>query len=110
MPWKAPTHKAQETLEATRQRKREYSSRHRDRLDWYSQKPWRDCRAAFLAIPENVLCADCLKHGIRTPTQEVHHVKDRVEFPDLALDHANLVGLCKRCHSRRTMTEMKEKR
>lgn len=75
---------------------------------FYTGKVWRNCRQAFLNIPGNRLCHDCL---LKTPpaytaTEEVHHIKDRRQYPDLALDFDNMMPLCKSCHSRRTMTEM----
>jgi 5-methylcytosine-specific restriction endonuclease McrA len=77
---------------------------------FYKSTAWRKCRKAFLADPANVLCADCLakRPPVTTPTQEVHHINDRRQYPELALsftDHTgqpNLVGLCKACHTART--------
>ncbi len=45
------------------------------------------------------LCQICLKTGLYTQAQEVHHIKPIRERPDLRLDAANLQALCKPCHS-----------
>lgn len=60
---------------------------------------WRRFRAWFIQQPENVMCADCKQEF----TQEVHHVKKLRDFPELRLNPANCRGLCKACHSARTL-------
>jgi len=57
----------------------------------------------FLA--DHPLCHDCSEQGRITPANEVHHIIDRQERPDLAYDAANLMALCKSCHSSRTTRE-----
>lgn len=68
---------------------------------FYSSAAWRALRAAYLA--EWPLCRRC-PPARPTPALEVHHRKPRDAYPDLALDYANLEGLCRTCH-RKTRAE-----
>lgn len=54
---------------------------------------WQKCRREFLKIvgKQCVLCG-YEKHI------HVHHVQPRHLFPELAVDHTNLIALCKDCH------------
>lgn len=60
---------------------------------------WRKIRNRY--IKAHPLCEECLKQGLYTPAQEVHHI--------LPLSHGgsnaaeNLMALCKPCHSRITV-------
>lgn len=60
---------------------------------------WRRFRDWFLSQPENVICADCRVK----PSIEVHHVKKVRDYPELKLEPSNCRGLCKGCHSARTL-------
>ena len=71
-----------------------------DARRFYSSQPWRRLRA--LVLEESPLCEGCLAGGITKLAQEVHHIQDRRERPDLALARKNLQPLCKACHSRHT--------
>jgi 5-methylcytosine-specific restriction protein A len=57
---------------------------------------WKRFRLWF--INHHPICADC---GIKA-TDEVHHVKKLVDFPELRLVESNCMGLCTRCHRIRT--------
>jgi 5-methylcytosine-specific restriction protein A len=73
-----------------------------DRADdnkFYCSTAWRKLRAAILR--RSPLCVDCGEAGRVTAASEVHHVKERRDFPDLALDPSNLEGLCRPCHNRK---------
>jgi 5-methylcytosine-specific restriction protein A len=61
---------------------------------------WRKFRLQFLA--SNPLCADCLKSDVIAPATEPHHKQKLADRPDLRLDPANVMALCKTCHSLRT--------
>ena len=57
---------------------------------------WRRLRA--LVLTEQPLCAHCLDEGSFSPATDVDHVDN-----DPANNaRSNLVGLCHRCHSRKT--------
>ena len=52
---------------------------------------------------QNDLCAECLKLGIATPIDSVHHIQPAESFPDKEYERmfynlANLVGLCRKHH------------
>lgn len=63
-------------------------------------KKWEKVRKMFLK--EHPLCEDCLRYGVYTPAQEVHHIEKVKDRPDRRLDPTNLMALCKACHNRRT--------
>ena len=68
---------------------------------------WLRFRQRALADPESfglphdfMFCHDC--KPVLKRTEEIHH-KIRVSVrPDLKYTPSNLMGLCKRCHSKRT--------
>lgn len=51
------------------------------------------------------LCQDCLKRGIITPMEEVHHITEltpeNISDPAVSLNLDNLVSLCRDCHQAR---------
>lgn len=63
---------------------------------FYSSARWRRLRAMKLRL--NALC-EC---GCGLVAQDVHHIVDRKEAPDLAYDVGNLASMAKACHSRIT--------
>ena len=64
---------------------------------------WVRFRIAYLS--SHPYCRDCEERGILNIATEVHHVLPLLQRPDLRLDEANMLSLCKRCHSRRTAAE-----
>lgn len=76
---------------------------------FYDRAAWRKTRAYVLS--QAPLCADPFgvhkkEHEV-TAASEVDHIVPRSERPDLELDIDNLQPLCKSCHSRKTMTDMR---
>ena len=69
----------------------------RERDKFYSSTPWMRLRRAFLAI--NPLCARCLAKGLTVAATIAHHRRERLDYPELALDDRNLEALCDSCHS-----------
>lgn len=67
-------------------------------LGFYDRAAWRRLRAWFLAA--NPLCWRCLERDELVPAEIAHHIIERLERPDLALDPANLMALCWSCHSK----------
>ena len=65
---------------------------------FYWSKPWREVRARVLAEEPSCFC------GCGLPSNTVDHVKNRREYPALALERANLHGWYDRCHNRKTAT------
>ena len=64
---------------------------------------WKKIRDIFLA--KHPLCQQCQLAGRLTPATEVHHIKPVVDGGTDA--DANLMALCKPCHSRITMEEVR---
>lgn len=58
---------------------------------------WRKFRGAILRR-DDYLCKRCRRYGRRVQATEVHHIKPRDEYPELALAPENCVSLCKACH------------
>lgn len=94
---------AQKAADRERRRK-EYEKgeqRTEDRA-FYSSKRWMRFRAYLLTKTEFSLCAECLKQGRVTPTNQIDHIKPRKEYPELAWDESNLQGLCREHHRSKT--------
>ena len=67
---------------------------------FYSLKRWRTVRRLVLA--RSPCCAECERAGRVKPANEVHHIEDRRQRPDLAYTASNLEALCASCHRRET--------
>lgn len=72
---------------------------------WYSSPVWRALRAQ--ALTASPWCAACLADGRYTPATEVDHVTPHRGDWTLFTDSDNLQPLCRPCHSRKTMAEMR---
>jgi len=66
---------------------------------------WRKVREAYLSA--HPLCVHCLEQGFYVPATEVHHISPLSEGGDDSDE--NLMALCKSCHSRITMSEVRTK-
>ncbi len=62
---------------------------------------WRKIRKTY--ITAHPLCEECKKQGKYTPAEEVHHIKALADGG--THDYANLMSLCKACHSSITAKE-----
>ena len=71
---------------------------------FYHTTAWKDVRI-YVLHRDQMLCQDCLKKGMYTPAEEVHHVveltPENVNDPSIALNPDNLVSLCRSCHKSR---------
>ena len=69
--------------------------------DFYSSKRWHDCAATY-ARSKKFLCERCLKAGIFSAGEEVHHkirlTAENINDASITLNWANLECLCKQCH------------
>ena len=95
MPKRIPTHRApgaRHSAEAY-----EHTPERMADARFYASTRWRRLRVSFLA--EHPLCEDCRKAGRLTSAAHVHHVLERKDRPDLALDPSNLEALCPPCHN-----------
>lgn len=76
--------------------------------DWarplYYSAAWKNIRG-YVFHRDQMLCQDCLKKGIYTPAEEVHHIVEltpsNVSDPNIALNADNLISLCRSCHKSR---------
>ena len=82
---------------------------------FYNSKEWKRKRIDIL-WRDLFECQDCKQRlskaaaeGIRLtgddakirPACEVHHIKELRDYPNLALEDDNLIGLCTQCHNLR---------
>lgn len=104
MPRRAPTHRGLKKRAKTY----EPPGSRQDPERWrpYSGH-WRKARRAYLL--ENPLCVHCLKRGKRTPANEVDHITPHEGDMTLFWDESNWQALCKPCHSRKTLGEIKRR-
>lgn len=75
---------------------------------FYKSRAWMDLASEVLEEQHNE-CQECLKKGILTKADTVHHVNYVKDRPDLALskyyideagqEQRNLIAICKRCHN-----------
>ena len=70
--------------------------------DFYFSTAWRACRASYLKQVRG-LCELCLKRGMYTPADTVHHIKhitpNNINDPSITLNTDNLMALCRDCHA-----------
>jgi len=57
---------------------------------------WSRIRARYAAA--HPLCEECLRHGVYTPTEQVHHILPLSEGG--THDESNLMSLCASCHAK----------
>ena len=95
MPTKPPTH------QPTKPKRRHTRPRESPHRRGYGAA-WRKARAYQLRTEP--LCRHCATIGRVEPATEVDHVVP-IRRGGARLDPANLQALCKRCHSRKTMTQ-----
>ena len=66
-------------------------------MGFYWRSAWRRLRDRFLKA--NPLCVRCLERDEVVPATHAHHVEERLDNPERALDETNLEALCGPCHS-----------
>jgi 5-methylcytosine-specific restriction protein A len=66
-------------------------------------KEWDRASREYLA--QNPLCAECMRQGIRSPSQVTDHIVPHKGDMILFWDRSNWQPLCKRCHDRKTAIE-----
>ena len=68
----------------------------------YSSKRWQDCRNEY-AKSKGWLCENCLRSGLYTAGDIVHHkielTPENINNPEIALSWDNLELLCRTCHA-----------
>ena len=88
--------------ESKRQSNRRYdkNKRNQESRRFYKSKEWRRLRHWVLHIRDKGLCQRCLKDKRIVKADVVHHIKELIDYPELALDESNLEPLCHKCHNR----------
>ena len=75
--------------------------------NFYGRIAWKEVRDAVMKR-DAWLCQDCLKKGMYTPAEEVHHIiwltPENINDPNITLNPNNLISLCKECHHERHNT------
>ena len=73
---------------------------------FYASRAWADCRKAYKES-KGGLCEECLRRGIITPGEIVHHKihieDDNTDDPNVLLNWNNLELLCRQCHGKEHM-------
>ena len=68
---------------------------------FYSSKAWQRCRESYMKKAGG-LCERCLKKGLYTPAEIVHHKvwlnPDNIRDPNVTMNFDNLEALCRPCH------------
>ena len=79
--------------------------------EFYFSPAWRSCRAAYIRKAGG-LCERCLKKGIYTSGEIVHHkvhlTPENIGDPTITLSFDNLELVCRNCHA--DIHQRKEKR
>ena len=55
-------------------------------------------------------CRECARQGVRTPAEDVDHIRDHKGDWTLFADPTNLESLCHICHSQKTARELWQNR
>lgn len=73
--------------------------------DWaksfYRSKAWLTCRKSYIqqrTLIDGGLCEICHKEPIYIVHHKINLTPANISDPDIALNHCNLEGNCKRCH------------
>lgn len=78
------------------------------RNKFYQSPEWRTLRK--IKLTHNPYCEECLKSGVTTLAEDVHHLVDIKDDPTKCLSYDNLASLCKSCHSVITSGETRGKK
>lgn len=70
---------------------------------FYGTRAWRNTRRAY-SKSVGGLCEMCLRQGVYTPGEIVHHIKhltpQNIDDPAVTLDWNNLMLVCRDCHAK----------
>ena len=71
---------------------------------FYNSQQWHHMRD-YCIKRDRYLCQDCLRKGLTTAAEEVHHIipltPENITDPSVTLNEENLVSLCRECHRAR---------
>jgi 5-methylcytosine-specific restriction enzyme A len=68
-------------------------------VKFYQCKAWRKLRLEALER-DHYECQECKRQGKVGPAQNVHHIKEVKDFPQLALVINNVESVCINCHNK----------
>ena len=68
---------------------------------WYGSARWQRLRADVLQA--DPFCQSCRTRGLKVLTVDVDHILKHDGDPQRFWNRANLQGLCKRCHTLKTV-------
>lgn len=66
---------------------------------FYETTAWRKKRQLILKR-DGYQCQLCKRYGRIKQANTVHHIKELLEYPELALDNDNLISVCAECHNK----------
>ena len=74
----------------------------RETIPFYKTIQWKECRNAYMKAQRG-LCEECLKMGLITPAEIVHHKvhlnPQNMNDPDITLNWDNLEAVCRLHHA-----------
>lgn len=80
---------------------------------FYKSQAWQNMRD-YIYRRDKGLCQDCLKLGMITSAEEVHHIKpitpNNITDSSITLNEFNLIALCRECHRQRHSVRNSRKR
>lgn len=81
------------------QYQKDYYQKNKDSIKLLQSTRWRKLRKVIISRDQGH-CQRCLyKFGIvNDKSLQVHHIKPRVEYPELVYEESNLICLCKTCN------------
>lgn len=87
------------TNDSRNEYQRNYYEKNKDILKPLNSVRWKKLRVLVIKR-DNGCCQRCLiKFGIITSTNlQVHHIKPRIDYPELIFEESNLITTCKTCN------------
>lgn len=86
------------TPEQIERYKNAFAKRYPTKKSFYASRRWQRIRQAVLKR-DNYLCQNCLRFGIKTQAEHVHHKIHLEDDVTKAFDMDNLISLCRACHN-----------
>ena len=79
--------------------RRNYVEKNKNTLAPLQTKRWRNLRLSIFQR-DNYHCQRCLlKYGIiNGENLEAHHIKSRLNYPELMFDEQNIIAICRTCN------------
>lgn len=78
---------------------RDYQKRNKEVQQAINNKRWRNLRKLIIQRDHGI-CQRCLalKGIFNSKELQVHHIKPRINYPDLIYEESNLITICKTCN------------